>query len=117
MNAAFGHDVSFALQAIWKVLVASVALGAGLPAIFALAIRALAWGAPAEQTAGGPASGGQAVVSGSGGARVAGRILAGLLLLVVAYGVVAGLLFIIASGQGKDISFAHVIPQIVAKKS
>jgi len=114
VNAAFGHDVSFALQAIWKVLIASVALGAGLPAIFALAVRALAWGAPAEE---GPGAGASAGSTGSAGSRVAGRILAGLLLLVVAYGVVSGLLFIIASGQGKDISFAHVIPQIVAKKS
>jgi hypothetical protein len=38
--------------------------------------------------------------------------VAGVLLLVVAYGVASGLLFIVASGQGKDISFAHVIPVI-----
>lgn len=89
MSNAFGHDVHLALDAIWKVLLVSVILGAGLPAVFALAIRSLA-----------------------GGRLVIGRVVAGVLLLVVAYGVVSGLLFIIASGQGKDISFAHVIPSI-----
>jgi hypothetical protein len=92
MSDAFGHDVRLALSAIWKVLLVSVILGAGLPAVFALAIRSLA-----------------------GGRLVLGRVMAGVLLLVVAYAVVCGLLFIVASGQGKDVSFAHVIPQITAK--
>jgi hypothetical protein len=94
MSGAFGQDVHLALAAIWKVLLASVILGAGLPAIFALSIRSLA-----------------------GGRLVVGRLVAGVLLLVVAYGVVSGLLFIIANGHGKDISFSHVIPEITAKKS
>ena len=34
-----------AFDGAWKVLVAGVLLGAGLPAIFALGIRALAYGA------------------------------------------------------------------------
>lgn len=92
MSDAFGHDVHLAVAAIWKVLLVSVLLGAGLPAVFALAIRSLA-----------------------GGRLVVGRVVAGVLLLVVAYGVVSGLLVIVASGQGKDISFAHVIPTLSAK--
>jgi hypothetical protein len=94
MSDAFTHDVHLALDALWKVLLASVVLGAGLPAVFALAIRSLA-----------------------SGRLVVGRVVAGVLLLVVAYGVVCGLLFIVASGQGKDVSFTHVIPQIAAKKA
>jgi hypothetical protein len=89
VSNAFAHDVHLAVDAIWKVLLVSVILGAGLPAVFALAIRSLA-----------------------GGRLVIGRVAAGVLLLIVAYGVVSGLLFIVASGQGKDISFAHVIPTI-----
>jgi hypothetical protein len=94
MSDAFSHDVHLALDAIWKVLLVSVVLGAGLPAVFALSIRALA-----------------------SGRVVVGRAVAGVLLLVVAYGVVSGLLFIVASGQGKDVSFTHVVPEITAKKA
>jgi len=89
MRDAFGHDVRLALGAIWKVLLVSVILGAGMPALFALSIRSLA-----------------------SGRLVIGRVAAGVLLLIVVYAVVSGLLFIIASGQGKDISFSHVVPQI-----
>jgi len=92
MNGAFGHDVRLAVDAIWRVLVVSVVLGAGLPALFALSIRSLA-----------------------SGRLVIGRVAAGVLLLIVGYAVISGLLFIIASGQGRDISFSHVIPQISTK--
>jgi len=103
LTSAFGEDVKFTVEAIWKVLLASLVLGAGLCAVFALGIRSLAWGA-----------GGDAEVSHAQG-NPAGRIVAGLLFLVVLYGVVAGLLFIIASGQGKELTFSHVIPWIQAK--
>ena len=39
------HNLGFALEGAWKVLLASVILGAGLPALFALGIRSLAYGA------------------------------------------------------------------------
>jgi hypothetical protein len=103
LTSAFGEDVRFTFEAIWKVLLASLVLGAGLSAVFALGIRSLAWGA-----------GGDAEVSHQAG-NPAGRVVAGLLFLVVLYGVVAGLLFIIASGQGKELTFSHVIPWIQAK--
>lgn len=100
--SAFTDDVRLAGEAIWKVLLWSVVLGAGLPAVFALGIRSLAWGA-----------GGDAEVS-HARPHPGGRILAGVLFLIVAYGIVAGLLFIIASGQGKELTFSHVIPWIQA---
>lgn len=110
MSGAFGDDVRLAGEALWKVLVASLVLGAGLPAVFALGIRSLAWGA-----------GGEAVGDGTGTATSSGnpvgKVLAVILFLVVAYGIVAGLVFVVASGQGKDISFGHIIPTITAKKS
>ena len=39
------HIVGFALEGAWKVLLASLILGAGLPTLFALGIRSLAYGA------------------------------------------------------------------------
>jgi hypothetical protein len=42
------HNVTLALQGAWKVLAASLILGAGLPIIFALGIRSLAWGSGGE---------------------------------------------------------------------
>jgi hypothetical protein len=107
--SAFNADVRLAGEALWKVLAASVILGAGLPAVFALGIRSLAWGTGGEARTDG--------ASGPASAGPAGRIVAVILFLVVAYAIVAGLVFIIASGQGKDISFGHVIPTIVEKKS
>lgn len=105
MNA-FNEDLKFAGQAIWQVLLASVILGAGLPAIFALGIRSLAWG-----------TGGSSTDGGTGRGNLLGRIVAVVLFVVVAYAIVSGLLFIIASGQGKEISFSHVVPWIVEKDS
>lgn len=115
---AFGHDIRFTLEAIWKVLLWSVILGAGLPAVFALGVRALAWGAPAQGDAsGGTVSGG--TVSGGtvslGSGRPAGKVIAAVLFLVVLYCVAAAIVFIVATGKGEDISFAHVIPTIKAK--
>lgn len=109
---AFTHDIHYTLSAIWRVMLASLVLGAGLPAIFALGIRSLAWGSggqAVEAEGSGQAGGGQ-VAQSSG--NPAGRILAGILFLIVLYGVAAGIIFIIATGQGKDISFTHVIPTI-----
>ncbi|HVX54876.1 hypothetical protein [Nocardioides sp.] len=108
MNA-LGHDVRFTLEAIWKVLLVSVILGAGLPAIFALGIRSLAWGTPAEGSA---RHDGTAAM---GASSAAGRVVAGMLFLVVLYCVAAAIVFIIATGKGDDISFAHVIPTIKTK--
>jgi hypothetical protein len=95
---AFGHDVRLAGEALWRVLLASLVLGAGLPAIFALGIRSLAWGtggeAEAERTAPHPV----------------GKVVAAILFLVVAYGVVSGILFVIATGRGEALDFSTVIP-------
>ena len=35
------HNLGFAVEGAWKVLLASVILGAGLPALFALGVRSL----------------------------------------------------------------------------
>ncbi|HET6154511.1 MAG TPA: hypothetical protein VFE15_16320 [Marmoricola sp.] len=104
----FGHEVHLALDSIWKVLVAGLVLGAGLPALYAVGIRSLASGA-----------GGEAQVDSNGSAtsragNPLGIAIAVVIFVIVAYVVVGGILIVIASGQGKDISFNHVIPKIHA---
>jgi hypothetical protein len=95
------------LSAAAKVLVAGLVLGAGLPALFALGVRFAALGS--------------AGVVGSGGAAVATRGNAGykaaalLCFLVVALAVALGITVVVASGFGKMLSFAHVIPTLVDK--
>jgi hypothetical protein len=103
------HNLTLAFEGAWKVLLASLILGAGLPVLFALGIRSLAWG-----------SGGEAEVHESGVTTPAtpnplGTVLGWVLFLIVLLGVVLGITFIVASGFGKALSFAHVFPTIVDK--
>jgi hypothetical protein len=101
------HNLGFALEGAWKVLLASLILGAGLPTLFALGIRSLAYGA-----------GGDAEVHGTGTGPTAhpiGTVVGWLLFLIVLAGVVLGITFIVASGFGKALSFEHIYPTIIDK--
>ena len=102
------HNVTLALQGAWKVLAASLILGAGLPLIFALGIRSLAWG-----------SGGDAEVhqTGVAGPRAnpAGTVLAWILFIIVLAGVALGITYVVATGFGKVMSFDHIYPTIHSK--
>jgi hypothetical protein len=98
------HNLGFALQGAWKVLLASVLLGAGLPILFALGIRSLAYGA-----------GGDAEPGAAGPARPLGTVAGYLLFGIVIMGVVLGIAFIVAGGFGKTLSFQHFYPAIVDK--
>jgi hypothetical protein len=102
------HNLGFALEGAWKVLLASVILGAGLPLLFALGIRSLAYGA-----------GGEAEVHESGvtgpAAHPAGTVLGYALFAIVLLGVVLGITFIVASGFGKALNFSHIYPTLVDK--
>ena len=102
------HNVTLALQGSWKVLITSLVLGAGLPLIFALGIRSMAWGA-----------GGDAEVQGSGAiaakANPIGTVLAWVLFLVVLAGIVLGVTWVVATGFGKVMSFDHIYPTIHSK--
>ena len=91
------HNVGFALDGAWRVLLAGLLLGAGLPVLFALGIRSLAWSA------------------GGGPARPLGRAAGYGLFAIVVLGVLLGITFIVASGAGKALSFEHIYPTIVAK--
>jgi hypothetical protein len=85
------------------VLLVSLVFGAGLPLVFALGIRSLAWG-----------TGGDAQAS-HGAPHPVGKVLAGLCLVVVLAGVVLGISIIAAAGFGKAVSFDDGYPTIVEK--
>ena len=96
---------SLFLQAAWKVLLYSLLLGAGLPVLYAVGIRAAALGTPGADGAG---------ITDPRRHRV-GRVLAVTCFVVVIAGVAIGLLYIVASGQGKMLSFDHGYPTLVPK--
>ncbi|WP_151084579.1 hypothetical protein [Nocardioides cynanchi] len=98
---------SLFLQDAWKVLLYSLVLGAGLPVVYALGVRALAIGGAGADAADGAAP----VVR----RTPVGTALAAVCFLVVIAGVAIGLTYIVASGQGKMLSFEHVYPTLVPK--
>ena len=110
--SAVGYDLRFAIETIWKVALASLILGAGLPVLFATGIRSLAWGA-----------GGAAGVSAAGVSEARpnpiGKVLATVIFLIVAYVVISGIVYVIATGKGGnyDITFRHLYPEIYKKAS
>lgn len=91
------------VSSIWKVLAASLVIGAGLPALFAFGVRAMAFGA-----------GGDAEVEDAPGHPI-GRVVGLLCFAVVLLAVALGITVIVAAGFGKSVSFEHVIPTFVGK--
>ncbi len=91
-------------QAAWKVLVASLVLGAGIPALFALGVRLTATGA-----------GGAAMAEGTPKARGGYTTAGAVCILVAGLAVALGITVIVASGFGKMISFEHIFPTLVDK--
>lgn len=85
-------------EGAFQLLVAGLLLGAGLPFIFALGIRSLAW-----------AEGGKAERSGAD-PRPVGRLLAWLCFAVVVAGILLGLLVIVSSGLGLEVEFRGILP-------
>ena len=92
-------QVLLALQAGAQVLFAAILLGAGLPAIFALGMRALALG-----------TGGSAEVDVQVQARPLGKVVAGLCFGVVLVAVVLGITWVVATGMGYSLAFDHLLP-------
>jgi hypothetical protein len=91
------HNLGFALDGAWRVLLAGLLLGAGLPILFTLGIRSLAWSAAGAAP------------------RPLGRVVGYSLFGVVILGVLLGIAFIVATGFGKALSFEHVYPTIINK--
>lgn len=97
------NTLNLALQGAWKVLLASLVLGAGLPMIFGLGVRSLALGA-----------GGDAEV-GHRRPQPIGKVLAALCFLVVVAAVAVGITIVVAAGFGEAVSFQHIYPVLVKK--
>ncbi|MFT4080948.1 MAG: hypothetical protein QM638_00030 [Nocardioides sp.] len=112
MNAleasAFVKDLGYTLDGAWKVLLAGLILGAGLCAVYAVGIRGMALSA---------AGSGEAGQGGQGGRQgnAIGYVIAGVCLLIVLYGIVSGIMIVLGSGLGKDVTFDHVIPMFTEK--
>lgn len=104
------HNIALALDGAWKVLVAGLLLGAGLPALFAFGIRALGMNAGGATVT---AIDGTATADGPRSAL--GKVLAALCFTLVLAAVLLGITFIVASGFGKALSFEHVYPTLITK--
>lgn len=91
------------VQDAWKVLLYSLLLGAGLPVVFALGVRATAIGSHGEQS------------ELKLGRNPVGGVLAAICFLVVVAGVAVGLTYVVAAGKGEMLSFSHGYPTIVPK--
>ena len=100
------NTIAQALAGGWSVLYTSLAFGAGLPIIYALAMRARMTGATV-------------VVDAEGKEQVRttllGNTVATLLIVVIVAGVTLGIALIAASGFGKVVSFDSAFPTIVDK--
>ena len=96
------QNIGFALDAAWKVLLVSLVLGAGLPALFAAGIRSLAWGTAHES-------------SGATTVHPAGRVIAYLCFALVIAAIALGILVVVSSGLGMKVDFSHGLPML--KKS
>jgi hypothetical protein len=94
-------------EAAWKVLIAGLVLGAGLPALFAAGVRLTSLGV--SET---PGPDGTLATHGSRPLPVA---LGWLCYLIAALAVLLGITVIVAAGLGKEVSFEHVFPTIVPK--
>ncbi len=90
-------------SAISQVVAVSVIIGAGLPALFAFGVRALAVGA-----------GGSAEVSGDAGKPVM-KLVAWITFALVLAVIAIALAIIISSGFGYKVSFEHIFPTFIKK--
>ena len=89
-----------------EVFVAGLVFGAGLPFVYAIALRVLTIGSTAYADPSGEIH---------STPRMSSRLFAGLLIAVVVAGIVIGMMIIVATGFGKEVSFENIYPTIVDK--
>ncbi|MEL4357370.1 MULTISPECIES: hypothetical protein [unclassified Luteococcus] len=91
------------VSAILQVLLIGLLVGAGLPALFSVGIRAMAYGV-----------GGDAETSHAAGHPV-GKLVGYLCFALVLLSIAMGISIVVSSGLGYKVSFAHVIPTFIKK--
>lgn len=100
-------QVFAALDATWRILLVGLLLGAGLPALFAIGLRSLAWGV-----------GGEAERHDSGAVvspHVLGRVIAYAMFALVILIVLSGVGYIVAHGLGWTVTFNGLLPVVTPK--
>lgn len=93
------NQVLLALQAGVQVLFVALLLGAGLPAIFALGMKGLAYG-----------QGGTAEVEVGASAHPVGKAIATVCFGVVVIAIGLGITWVVATGMGYKLAFDHFLP-------
>ncbi|AQP46843.1 hypothetical protein BW730_04170 [Tessaracoccus aquimaris] len=97
------NNLWLALEGAWHVLLAGLLLGAGLPTIFALGVRALSYGVGAD------------VDATDHTPHPVGKVLAGVCFGIVILAIVVGIGTIVASGLGMRVVFDGIIPTFQTK--
>ena len=97
------NNLWLALEGARNVLLIGLLLGAGLPAIFALGIRALSWGS------------GTMVNTEDHTPHLWGRIVGYFCFAIVLAAIALGIGAIVASGFGMRLSFEYIFPVFVPK--
>lgn len=100
------NNIELLLAGARKVLFAGLVFGAGLPFVYAVALRVLTIGSTDYVDADGTIR---------SKPKISSALFSGLLITVVVSGIVLGLILIVASGFGKALSFESIIPTIVDK--
>ncbi len=95
------ENLKLAFSSGLRVIIAGLILGAGVPAMFSLGIRALAMGGASQE---------------GGTIRPIGKTLGTVCFGVVVLAIALGITFIVASGFGKKLDFHNIYPVLVDKK-
>ncbi|MBB1510137.1 hypothetical protein [Tessaracoccus sp. MC1756] len=95
------NNLWLALEGASQVLLAGLLLGAGLPAIFSLGIRALSYGAHQNVDDHTP--------------HPLAKVVAGFAFGIVIVAVVLGISVIVSHGMGYRLSFDNIYPMFVPK--
>ena len=91
------NNLIIALDGAWKVLLAGLLLGAGIPTLFAMAVKGLA-----------TAEGGEA--AGGASPRAAGKLMAAVFFFIILTLVVYGLAWLIFTSLGFKVGFSGPFP-------
>jgi hypothetical protein len=91
------NNIAIALDGAWRVLLAGLLLGAGIPSLFAIAVNGLAMASGGEAAQGNPP-------------KPVGKVIAVAVLLLILLLVVYGLAWLIFTSLGYKVGFSGILP-------